>query len=71
MAGWYSEAQYDEMVKSGSPALSFIHEQIAKYLRSAREVVSRMLKKIEDEGIVAIRRGGVEVINKERLKELL
>jgi CRP/FNR family transcriptional regulator len=62
---------YDEIIKSGSPSLAFTHEQIAKYVGSAREVVSRMMKKFEDDGIVKIHRGGVEVINKERLKKLL
>jgi CRP/FNR family transcriptional regulator len=62
---------HDETLKNGSPSLALTHEQIAKYLGSAREVVSRMMKKFEDEGIVKIHRGGVELINKERLKKLL
>ncbi|MDR0597641.1 MAG: Crp/Fnr family transcriptional regulator [Treponema sp.] len=62
---------YDETLKNKSPSLALTHGQIAKYMGSAREVVSRMMKKFEDDGILRIHRGGVELINRERLKKLL
>ena len=61
----------DETSKSGSHRLAFTHEQIAKYMGSAREVVSRMLKYFEKEGLVRLSRGAVDVINKEKLKDLI
>ena len=47
------------------------HEQIAKYMGSAREVVSRMLKYFANEGYVSLFRGGIRIINKEKLRALL
>lgn len=58
----------DETAKTGSDSLALTHEQIAKYMGTAREVVSRMLKYFEKEGIVVLRRGYVEILNKERLR---
>jgi len=58
----------DEAAKTGSAALYLTHEQIARYMGSAREVVSRMLKYFEREGIVRLSRGAVEIISKEQLK---
>ena len=40
----------DEAAKSGSDTIKLTHEQIAKYMGSAREVVSRMLKYFASEG---------------------
>ena len=61
----------DEVAKNHSDALKITHEQIAKYMGSAREVVSRMLKYFEGEGIVALSRGGIQVLDKKKLKGLL
>jgi CRP/FNR family transcriptional regulator, anaerobic regulatory protein len=47
------------------------HESIAKYVGSAREVVSRMLKQFEKQGIVALSRGSILVKDREALKALL
>ena len=60
----------DEMSKTGSDTVRLTHEQIAKYMGSAREVVSRMLKYFSTEGIVENLRGGVKVLNKARLRAL-
>ena len=38
----------DEVSKTGSDTIKLTHEQIAKYIGSAREVVSRMLKYFEN-----------------------
>ncbi len=61
----------DESNKLKSESLVITHEQIAKYIGSAREVVSRMLKYFEKEGIVTIFRGGVEIKNKQKLKNII
>ena len=47
------------------------HEQIAKYTGSAREVVSRMLKYFSSEGLVKLSRGGVTILDKKGLKQLI
>ncbi len=44
------------------------HERIAKNIGSAREVVSRTLKKFSAEGIVSLERGAVIVPDREKLK---
>ena len=60
----------DEATKTGSDAIHLTHEQIAKYMGSAREVVSRMRKYFSTEGIVELSRGGVKLLNKQRLRKL-
>ena len=60
----------DESARIGSDVVSLTHEQIAKYMGSAREVVSRMLKYFAGEGIVEVSRKGVRIVDKGRLKLL-
>jgi len=61
----------DECAKTGEDTVKLTHEQIAKYMGSAREVVSRMLKYFASEGIVAASRAeGIRIIDKKRLREL-
>lgn len=61
---------YEESIKNG-PIIRYSHMEIAKYLGSAREVVSRMLKYFENEGIVKISRKEIEIIDKKKLMEKL
>jgi CRP/FNR family transcriptional regulator len=61
----------DEVAKNKTTDIYLTHEQISKYLGSAREVVSRMLKNFESQGIIKLSRGLIQVIDKEKLKELL
>lgn len=61
----------DEMAKTNSPDLNLTQEQIAKYVGSAREVVSRMLKVFQSQGILEQSRGQIHIISKEKLKDLL
>ncbi len=62
---------WDEMVRSDSLTLKLTHEQIAKYISSAREAVTRMLKYFASEGIVELSRKGITITDKEKLRELL
>lgn len=62
---------WDEMVKSGSNSIRLTHEQIARYMGSAREVVSRMLKYFVSEGIVKLSRGEIRIVDKDKLNRLL
>lgn len=61
----------DETVKTRSNTIILTHEQIAKYIGSAREVVSRMLKYFVKEGFVVQQRGGIEVLNRAALQKLI
>ena len=60
----------DEALRQKSDTINLTHEQIAKYLGSAREVVSRMLKYFENEGIIELSRGAVKITDKLKLKKL-
>ena len=61
----------DEISKTGSDTVKLTHEQIAKYMGSAREVVSRMLKYFASEGIVSSSRSeGIRVLDKKKLRDL-
>lgn len=60
----------DQRIQAGSLVIPTTHSAIAKDLGSAREVVSRMLKYFEREGIVALSRGCVTIASPERLKAL-
>ena len=60
----------DEMAKTGSDTVRLTHEQIAKYMGSAREVVTRMLKYFSTEGIVELSRGGIKILDLKRLRTL-
>ena len=60
----------DEASKNGTDTVKLTHEQIAKYMGSAREVVSRMLKYFVSEGIVETSRGGIRILDKKRLRSL-
>lgn len=61
---------YDEMLKTRSNVLVLTHDEIAKNLGSAREVVSRMLKYFQKEGIVTIERGKIIIDDKAKLTKL-
>lgn len=60
----------DEVSKNGEDVIRLTHEQIAKYMGSAREVVSRMLKYFSGEKIIESSRGGVKIIDKKKLRQI-
>ena len=60
----------DEVSKTGGDTVRLTHEQIAKYMGSAREVVTRMLKYFSSEGIVELSRGGIKLVDIKRLRAL-
>ena len=60
----------DELAKTGGDEVRMTHDQMAKYMGSAREVVSRMLKYFAQEGWVRLYRGGVQVLDKPKLQQL-
>ncbi len=56
--------------KEGGDTVNLTQEQIARYLGSAREVVSRMLKYFAGEGLLSVQRGGVRVLDLARLRAI-
>ncbi len=61
----------DESIKIKSDTIMYTQEEIAHYISSAREVVSRMLKYFATEGYVTLIRGGVIIENRKKLRDLL
>ena len=59
-----------ESDKSGNTVVKATHEQIATSIGSAREVVSRMLKRFADDGYIALSRGAVEIIDRDSLEDI-
>jgi len=51
------------------PTIAMTHEQIASELGTAREVVSRVLKEFERQGVVRLQRGQITLIDGENLKQ--
>lgn len=60
----------EESAIEGSQILKITHEGIANHIGSHREVITRMLKYFQTEGMVALARGTVEIIDAEKLKSL-
>ncbi len=59
-----------ESEEIGKDKIKITHEQLAKYIGSAREVVSRMLKYFEQEGFVFLGRGSIEIVDKNELVKI-
>lgn len=54
----------------GGDRLSLTHEEIARHLGSAREVVTRMLRYFQSEGLVSLSRGGITLLDPAGLAHL-
>lgn len=61
----------DEASGSGSNTINMTHEQIAVNIGSAREVVSRTLKNLAAKNMVELFRGGVTLVDKPALYQLM
>ena len=60
----------DEAAIEGTARLSITHEAIARHLGTHREVVTRMLRYFQGEGMVKLARGCVEILDEGRLAGL-
>lgn len=60
----------EERELSGSDRLLLTHEQLGNHLGTVREVVTRMLKHFQDEGLVKLARGSVCLTDLPRLYSL-
>ena len=54
----------------GAAELRITHEQIARHLGSAREVVTRMLRYFQNEGLVELSRGVIRLLDRGGLEHL-
>ena len=60
----------EESALEGSPSLKITHEKIANHMGTAREVVTRMLRYFQGEGMVKLTRGTVELTDTKALRTL-
>lgn len=60
----------EESVLEGTDRLTLTHERIAAHLGTAREVVTRMLRYFQSEGMVRLSRGVVELTDPTALRRL-
>ena len=51
-------------------SLKITHEKIANHMGTAREVVTRMLRYFQSEGMVKLTRGAIHIVNMDRMEEL-
>lgn len=58
------------LFEQNSDTIKLTHEDIAKDVNSAREVVSRMLKYFQNEGIISLSRGSITILNRDKLKKI-
>ena len=60
----------EESALEDTSVLKITHEKIANHMGTAREVVTRMLKYFQNERLVKLTRGAIELIDEKRLREL-
>ena len=60
----------EESSVEGTNVLRITHEKIASHMGTAREVVTRMLRYFQNEGMVTLTRGTVEITDREKLSKL-
>ena len=59
-----------ECERTGKQEINMTHEQIARHVNSAREVVARMLKRFVSDGLIEMKRGSIQITDLETLKKL-
>ena len=60
----------EESALEGTNSLKITHEKIANHLGTAREVVTRMLRYFQSEGMVRLTRGTVDITDEKKLRKL-
>ena len=60
----------NESVLENANTLKVTHETIANHLGTAREVITRLLRYFQSEGIISLSRGEITILNRERLRKL-
>ena len=59
-----------ESAIENTPLLKITHEKIANHMGTAREVVTRMLRYFQNEGLVQLSRGTIEILDAHKLAHL-
>jgi len=60
----------EEAALEASSVLKITHEKIASHMGTAREVVTRMLRYFQSEGMVKLTRGAIELTDEKKLSKL-
>ena len=60
----------EEAAIEGTNILKITHEKVANHLGTAREVVTRMLRYFQSEGMVKLTRGGIELCDLNKLNAI-
>ena len=60
----------EEAALEESEILRITHEKIANHMGTAREVVTRMLRYFQSEGMVKLTRGAIEITDQKKLRKL-
>ena len=60
----------EESAIEGGASLKITHEKIASHMGTAREVVTRMLRYFQSEGMVRLTRGTIEILDEKKLQAL-
>ena len=60
----------EESALEDSPLLKLTHEKIASHMGTAREVITRMLRYFQSEGMVKLTRGAIEITDAKKLEKL-
>ena len=59
----------DEMKHKNENVLEVTHDEIARYIGSAREVVTKGLKYLAEQGLIELKRGKIVIVDHERLEK--
>ncbi|MBQ2879179.1 MAG: Crp/Fnr family transcriptional regulator [Anaerotignum sp.] len=62
---------WDEMAKTGDTTIRLTHEEVARFIGSAREVVTKVLKYFVEEEVVSLSRGRITIVDKAKLRNYL
>ena len=60
----------EEAAVEAGNVLALTHEKIANHMGTAREVVTRMLRYVQNEGMVQLTRGTIEITDRNKLENL-
>lgn len=60
----------EETTENGTDMVLMTHEQIARHLGTAREVITRMLKHFVADGWIEVTRKGIRILDKKKLRDI-
>lgn len=60
----------DDAQVSGTDVIIMTHEQIARHLGTAREVITRLLKHMASDGVIEVTRKGITIVDKKKLRSI-